>query len=745
MALLDFSDKVQYNYEHIMHGNKEAMLGRALNEPFASVNSGSRKLMYAKELEQVSPLINGEKAIVETGYEIRYGDESSSVIKNKENSYMIAKVPKFSFAPNHIYYAIIGSADRKYLDVVCRTPYTYITEQFGYINNNTVLDSIQPGDFINKDKWLAKSMAFDEYNNRTDGMNFNTVYMSLAGNYEDSIILNERIAKKGVSPFVHVIEKPIAENMIPLNLYGDRNTYKVMPDIGEAIPNCIVSAFRPEVKDNCLFNQSGERLRKIMMSDEKIIVRGDNLRVVDVDIYTNNPDGLKTDSHNAQYNMYYNEQMKFAAAIEEIVSKYITRGFELSYDLQKLYSLAKRTLRGDQYWDKKPYSNTIIRITVIEERATGFGDKYADRNGGKGVVSHIWPNEMMPMLPDGTRADAIINSPTMYGRENPAQCFEVSITHVGRELIKHIEENYPDNMSLDEALGEILKYIRIVSPNQAAKVIEYLNDIGDEGKEYYFNSILREGHIDISSKPISESFDIDRLNDLYKAFPYIGQTEIYVPLPDSNGNMRMVPARRKTVFGNRYMLRLKQYGEDKFSATSLSSTNMRNENVKSKAASNYKIAYSNTCNRLGYQEADDLLHAGSDYVAAQLNIHSTSPKTRRDSGNIMISGDPYHVDVRIDPEGSNRNAEIAKVYMKAIGLRINFFKKVKQTAYGALMHCVKFFARPEDVDREQCVRFVHDKNYDFLKSFRDHEENGMEKPDLSKSPVRFRFKLPGKK
>lgn len=745
MASLDFSDKVQYNYDNVMKGNKEAMLGRALNEPFASVNSGSRKLMYAKELEQVSPSINGEKAIVETGYEIRYGDESSSIIKNDENSYMIAKVPKFSFAPNHIYYAIMGSANRKYLDVKLRTPYTYITEQFGYINNNTVIDSIQPGDFVNKGTWLAKSMAFDDYNNRTDGMNFNTVYMSLAGNYEDSIIFSDEIAARGISPFVHVIERPIPDNMIPLNLYGNSDVYKVMPDIGEAVPKCIVSAFRPEVKDDSLFNQTGERLRKIMMSDEKIIVRGDNLRVVDVDIYTNNPDALKSNPYNAQYNMYYNEQMRFAAAIDEIVSKYITRGYELSYDLQKLYTLAKRTLRGDLYWDKKQYSNTLIRIVVIEERATGFGDKYADRNGGKGVVSHIWPKEMMPMLPDGTRADAIINSPTMYGRENPAQCFEVSITHVGRELINHITDLYPDKMTLDEAIGEILKYINIISPNQAAAVKEYLNDIGTEGKEYYLNSILREGHIDISSKPISESFDIDRLNDLYKAFPYIGQTMIYVPLPDSNGNIRMVPARRKTVFGSRYMLRLKQYGEDKFSATSLSSTNMRNENVKSKAASNYKTAYSSTCNRLGYQEADDLLHAGADYVAAQLNIHSTSPKTRRDSGNAMISGDPYHVDIRIDPEGTNRNAEVAKVYMKAIGLRLNFFKKIKQTAYGAFMHCVRFFTKPEDADKEQCVRFIHDKDYDFVGEWEKHEKYGMEKQDLSKSPVRFKFKLPGKK
>ena len=86
MASLDFGKQVKYAEENILHGNKEAALGRALLEPFASVNSGARKLMYAKELDQVFPLIDGEIAAVQTGYEIRYGEKSSS-IKETDDDY----------------------------------------------------------------------------------------------------------------------------------------------------------------------------------------------------------------------------------------------------------------------------------------------------------------------------------------------------------------------------------------------------------------------------------------------------------------------------------------------------------------------------------------------------------------------------------------------------------------------------------------------------------------------------------
>jgi DNA-directed RNA polymerase beta subunit len=395
-------------------------------------------------------------------------------------------------------------------------------------------------------------------------------------------------------------------------------------------------------------------------------------------------------------------------------------------------------LRGDKYVDKKLYSNMIVDITVLEERPLGIGDKLADRNGGKGVVSNIWPAEKMPMLADGTVVDAVINSPTMYGRENPAQCFEVSTTHVARELINYIEDN---DIPLNDALELIIKYVDLVVPEEGKVLRRFIEGLSVEDAAYYLQSIINDRYINIASRPISESYDIDRLNELYKAFPFIGQVDIYVPMKDSNGNLRRVKARRKTVMGKRYTLRLKQFSEEKFSAVSLSSTNLRNENVKSKAATNYKSAHSSTCNRLGYQEAGCLSHAGPDYTVSNLMIHSASPHARRLT-EAMLTGDPYDVDIKMTNESRNRTAEFAETYLKTIGLRLNFIKKLKKKIQTMAFNCVKFFkGKPEDRGMKECVRFIDEPGYDFWAAYQRREELAEKNKDKEMIyPVRFKLR-----
>lgn len=739
MPVLDFSKQVNYAVENVLHGNYEAMLGRALIEPFASVNSGSRKLMFAKELEQVIPPKHGEKAINETGYEIRYGELSSSIVTTDDDYVCIAKIPKFSFAPDHHYYMIMVSATRKMITVEERVSYTHITETYGYLRNNSYMDNIKPGDLIPKGTDLTKSTSFDRYGNRMDGLNLTTIYMGLDYNYEDSIILRDEIADKYTVVLLHPVSIMIPDNCIPLNLHGNDQVYKIIPDIGEPIPDCIVAGFRTEVKDESYYSQQKVMLKKITMPDDKYIVRGDDLRVIDIDIHPNNPDILRNSPYYAQLNMYYQENLRFCTEIEKIVGSYKAEGYALSYKLEHLYHNSKRILRGDKFMGKKEYNNLVMDIMVLEERPVGIGDKLADRNGGKGVVSNIWPTGMMPRLPDGTVVDAIINSPTMYGRENPAQCLEVEITHVARELINYIENN---NVPAEEALKMIIKYVRIVVPNQADELEHYVNTLGVKDSMYFLASVLDKKYIDISSKPMSESFDIDRLNQLYQAFPFIDQVDVYVPLEDSNGNMRFVKSRRKTTVGKRYTLRLKQYSQEKFSAVSLSSTNLKNENVKSKAATNYRSAHSSTCNRLGYQEAGCLSHMGQDYTVTNLMIHSVSPHARR-LCQAFLTDDPYDTDIKITNESRNRNAEFAYTYLKTIGLQMTFRKELKVEANSAMFNCVTFRGKPEEKGARECVNFITEPGYDFWEAYKRRERLGEEltvNKDKMIYPVVFRMR-----
>lgn len=664
----------------------EHMLGKGLLQPFNNTNSGARKIMHGVHRDHVFPLINGEKAIVETGYEIRFGDRSSSVLSTDANYHVVAKISKFSFSPNHHYWLIVEDRENKKLDMIQRISYEYITEEYGYLYNNQFVDSLYPGAYIPKDTIVQKSLAFDEYNNRKDGVNFNVAYMSLDQNMEDSIIISQSAADKLVSPLIKPVQIMINENNIPLNLYGNDNVYKCIPDIGEEIKDNILIALRKEKKEEMVFTESVDRLRKPMMSDEKKLLTG---RVIDVNIYCNNPDNLNQ-YHNGQFKMYYGELQRMSAEIVTAVTPFVSQGYTISYDLEQLYANSKRVMNHDQYIDKKPFSNIILEVVVLEEKGLMEGDKVSNRYGGKGVVSKIVPTEQMPIFgEENERVDIIFNAFTMYNRQNPGQVFELSINHIGHQIIKYIKNN---NISIEQAFEMILRFVDIVVPEQSEYMRSMIVSMTQFEKQFFLQSIIRDGDIQISTKPISDSFDIDRLKVLYDSFPFATHLDLKVPIKDSNGNIRFINARRKIIIGKEYIFRLKQFAEDKFSATSLSATNICGYNAKSKANKNFLELHSNTPIRFGNMEINNLNHLGVEPVIENLLIHSLSPKARK-SVRQLYTCDPFKVDIQLDNESTNRGAEIINTRLKTIGRRL-VFKKIPKLRHKLTIAPISFEKEP---------------------------------------------------
>ena len=668
---LNFLEKMEEVSNEIK--NPEEMLGRGLRQPFNGCNAGARKVMFSTHSDHILPLIKSEKAIIETGYEIRYGDYASSIIRADANYQVIAKISKFSFAPDHHYWLILKDTEKDRLDVIERISYEHITESYGYLYNNEVLDSLQLGSFISNGTILQKSLAFDEYNNRKDGRNFNVAYMALDDNMEDSIIMSQSAADKLVSPLINVIRIPINDNDIPLNIYGDETIYKVIPDIGEDTINANLIGLRKEKKEEALFSQSVDRLRKFTMSDERRQVRG---KVVDINIYCNNPDILSTHYY-AQLKRYYDELQRQSMEMVKTILPYVSNKFELSYELQKIFAISKRVCNHDQYIDKRTFSNIILEVVVLENLPMLVGDKAANRYGGKGIVSSIWTNEHMPRFKNGNgeyeQVDVIFNSSTMINRENTGQCFELSLTHIGTAIIDEIKKG---KYSLDEAFDLIKKYVEFCSPEQALMLQEYKNNNSPEDLMFFIESIVNDGAIHLSMRPISDTMTIDKLDAMYKAFPFVKQNEIEVALESSDGSTRYVKSRKPIVVGKQYIYRLKQFAEEKFSATSLSATNIKNENTKSKARKDFKELYPNTPIRFGNMETNNMNHIGADAVITNMMIHSLSPQGRR-LVEKMYTGDPFHIDIKLDSNSRNRSAEIAATYLKTIGRRIVFIKSKK--------------------------------------------------------------------
>lgn len=284
----------------------------------------------------------------------------------------------------------------------------------------------------------------------------------------------------------------------------------------------------------------------------------------------------------------------------------------------------------------------------------------------------------MPLLDNGERVEVCFNSSTYFNRENPGQVMEMSLNFIGSRILDHLNHTNLGPGWEDYAIYNILKYLYHVSPEEATFLENVFNDPINTQEDIvtYIENTINDGYICTSNKPMSESMTLDKLDVIYKEFPFIKPYHVTSMIKDSNGNYRPVPARRHVVCGRIYIYRLKQYAEEKFSVTSLSSTNIRNENTRNKANKNYKALHTSTPIRFGEMETEDFIHIGAENVVSALMIHSVSPQARRLLEQ-ALTGNPYHVDIVLNSDSKNRNVEILNAYLKTMGLRLTF-KKIKK-------------------------------------------------------------------
>lgn len=701
----------------------EGMLGKGLNIPYNPTNSGARKIMNGTHQSHTLVLTCGEVPYIMTGYENRFGDESSSVHTSDDDYEVVARIAKFSYAPNHHYYLILRSLSKPEITIEERISYKHITEMYGYLVNNTILDSYaNPGMIIPRGEVLRRSTGFDQFGNRTNGKNINIVYQALDDNMEDSVLISDYCSKILSAPLIRNASIMLNENDIPLNLYGNDNIYKIFPDIGEDIKDGILMAYRREKKEESIYTQSISRLQQIMMSDDKITLNG---KIIDINIHCNNPEHISKRSYNQQFLAYYNDRIRMCNEIIAAIGPFIAQGYKLSYQLQKLFARCKDEVNGKKFIDKKAFSNIIIEFMVMENRPLGIGDKVADRYGGKGVVSKIVPQELMPQLPNGQYIDMIKNSSTMYNRENASQVFELELNYISMNILDFIRNN--TRMSIDDAFDMIYRFINILSPKEAEYMKKYTARYDANEMMMFIESMLSKTCIYISNSPVSECIDIDILGRLYDEFPWIEPCYLKVPVRNSMGKIRYTNSRRKVIAAPQYCIRLKQFAEEKFSATSLSSTNIMNENAKSKASKNYKEPHSSTPIKFGQMESGDLDHMGSEFVVLNLMLHSSSPHGRRLVEQIAVD-DPYNVDVKLDSRAKSRAAEKLNARLKTMGYRLVFKKKRKIKKYGIIKPGLVF----HEYDPNTLIPGLieHDEGYNY-----DHYYKTMDEIDDIKSKM----------
>lgn len=676
MAIKDFARKMDEANERI-GGVLERALGKCLDQPFTSANSGPRKLMFAIHHDHACSLWNRQTSAVSTGFENRWGDLSSSIVQLDDDVVVLDKISRYSSNPQHRYYVLYLKRSTNTIEVVERKYCEHTAESHGFLYDNDILDRLEPSMEIPRGNVIKKSMSFDEYMNRCDCGNLQTLYLSCDGTMEDSYMVDDEASEILAVPLVHEIPAILNENDIPLLIHKNPDgTVKALPDIGEVIGDGILLAVRTENDKELLYMQSRNRLKSIMMSDDKYIVDG---VVADIEVYCNNIDNLNNNPHYTQIKALYEDKIRFVKEFLLAINRYRGAGYTLSYDVQKMVSDFNKILNGAQYIKDKQFSNVLIEFTIVEKDRLKVGDKVSNRHGGKGVVSKVIPSAFMPITDTGRRINIIVNKSTCTNRENGGQLIENESTYIGQRILDWICVNKMDAV---EGFDLVMQYLRIISPVQCQFLEDQLRPLHPDDKLMFKDSLLDDmmnaGHIKLSLLPIQESLTIDDLDRLYQAFPFVDQCYLQVPIVDSNGNTRFIKSLRKAVPGTISYYRLKQYAKEKFSATALSSVNLRNENAKSKASKNFKSPYPNTPVKFGDMESGDLGHLGMENVITNLMVLSLSPHARRLTKSLMTNPDPFDIDIKLDKYSTNRSVEKFMVYMKTIGLRVKFVKKKKE-------------------------------------------------------------------
>ena len=349
--------------------------------PFLENDDANRALMGANMQRQAVPLVRREAPVIGTGVEYRAAKDSGAVVVAK-NSGIAERVT----ADEIIIKREDGVKDR------------YQLLKFKRSNAGTCINQapiINKGDQIEKGDVIADGPATD-LGEIALGRNMFVAFMTWEGyNYEDAILINEKLVKEDRLSTIHIEEYECEARDTKL---GPEEITRDIPNVGEsAIKNLddrgiirigaevdsgdiLVGKVTPKgeteltAEERLLRAIFGEKAREVRDTSLKV-PHGEGGIIVDVKVFTRE--------------------------------------------------------NGD---DLSPGVNELVRCYIAQKRKIKVGDKMAGRHGNKGVISRILPQEDMPFTEDGTPLDIVLNPQGIPSRMNIGQVLEVHLGLAAKAL-----------------------------------------------------------------------------------------------------------------------------------------------------------------------------------------------------------------------------------------------------------------------------------------------------------------------
>ena len=349
--------------------------------PFLQNDDANRALMGANMQRQAVPLLRPEAPIVATGQEHKNCIDSEVAIL-AEGPGTVTKV-----SARYITVAYDNGETKEYrLTKYLRSNHTTC------INQRPIVDAGQRVDYHDV---LADGPSTD-HGEIALGRNILMGFMTWEGyNYEDAVLLNERMVKDDVFTSIHIEEYETEARDTKL---GPETITRDIPNVGE------------------------DALKDL---DERGIIRvGAEVRAGDILVGKVTPKG-ETD--------LTAEERLLRAIFGEKAREVRDTSLKVPHGESGIIVDVKVFTRenGDEL---SPGVNEVVRVYIAQKRKISVGDKMAGRHGNKGVVSRILPQEDMPFLPDGTPLDIVLNPLGVPSRMNIGQVLEVHLGYAAKTL-----------------------------------------------------------------------------------------------------------------------------------------------------------------------------------------------------------------------------------------------------------------------------------------------------------------------
>ena len=349
--------------------------------PFLENDDANRALMGSNMQRQAVPLLVTESPIVGTGMEYKAAHDSGVCILAEDDGVVL----KSAADSITVKYDTLGVKTYK-LTKFMRS------NQGTCINQKVIVDN---GQRIEKDEVLADGASTDN-GEIALGKNVLIGFMTWEGyNYEDAVLLNERLVKEDVYTSIHIEEYPIEL----------RETKLGPEEITREIPNVSEDA----LKD---------------LDEHGIIRIGAEVRAGDILVGKVTPKGETELTA---------EEKLLRAIFGEKAREVRDTSLRIPHGESGIVVDVKIFTR-ENCSELSPGVQEKVCVYIAQKRKISVGDKMAGRHGNKGVISRILPQEDMPFLPNGQPLDIVLNPLGVPSRMNIGQVLEVHLGYAAKAL-----------------------------------------------------------------------------------------------------------------------------------------------------------------------------------------------------------------------------------------------------------------------------------------------------------------------